>query len=141
MEKPDIEKSGMHDHPNAVLARELWEATSKSDASTIMQLLAPGIIWRTYGGGALGGLSEGPEAVLNLLARAGELVDQMTMRVVDIFASDQGAVIHYIVEANQGPKSLDMQVVLVMYIESGRVTDAFTVPTHTSEDNAFWRLQ
>ena len=141
LEDEELRMASVRDHPNAVIARQLWESVSKGDATAIVHILAPDIVWQTFGGGELGGLSHGPEEVLDLLARAGELVDTMVLRISDIFASDSGAVIHYAIEANQGPKFLDNQVVLLMKIRDGRVYEVFTVPTGLTEDGAFWRLQ
>jgi ketosteroid isomerase-like protein len=134
-------EASLRNHPNAIVARRLWEAVSKGDAETIIGLLSPEVTWRSYGTGELAGLFHGPEGVLDFLARAGERVEAMVLRVVDIFASDDGAVIHYVMDANQGPKILESQVILRMRIQDGLITEAFTVPTLADEAAAFWRLQ
>ncbi len=131
----------LRDHPNAIVARHLWEAVSKGDAESIVRLLSPEVIWRSYGTGELSGVFEGPEGVLNFLALAGERVETMVLRVVDIFASDGGAVIHYAMDANQGPKFLESQVILVMRIQNGLINEVFTVPTQAAEAADFWRRQ
>jgi ketosteroid isomerase-like protein len=129
------------DHPHAIIAQRIWEAASKGDAASLIDLLSPDIIWRSYGSGELSGVIQGPEEVLDLMARTGELVDTMVLRVVDIFASDRGAVIQYAMEANQGPKTLESQIILLLQIQEGLVTEIMTVPTQAKEAAEFWRLQ
>ena len=134
-------ENSLRDHPNAIIARRLWEAASKGDGESLVSLLSPEVTWRSYGSGDLAGLFEGPEGVIDFLARAGERVERMVLRVVDIFASDRGAVIHYVMEASQGPKFLESQVILLIRIEDGLIVEVFTVPTLADEAKAFWRLQ
>lgn len=124
-------------HPNASIARELWIAASESDAAGIRRLLAPDVEWRTFSSGSLSGSLRGADAVLDLLARSGEIVDELTTDLIDIYASDDGAVTHCRVSAHLGPRNLETEIMLVMRIRSGRVASAFAVPVDAQADS-FW---
>ena len=45
----------MVEHPNARIARRLWEATSEGDANAIREILAPDVRWCSYDSGSLSG--------------------------------------------------------------------------------------
>lgn len=125
-------------HPNASIARELWIAASESDAAGIRRLLAPDVEWRTFSSGSLSGSLRGADAVLDLLARSGEIIDALTADLIDIYASDDGAVTRYRVIAHLGPRSLETEIMLVMSIRSGRIASAFAVPVDAQADDSFW---
>ena len=125
-------------HPNADIARDLWIATSESDEAGIRRLLAPDVEWQTFSSGSLSGSLRGADAVLDLLARSGEIANSLTTDLIDIYASDDGAVTHYRVSAHLGPRNLEAEVMLVMRIRSGRVASAFAVPVDAQADDTFW---
>lgn len=125
-------------HPNAAIARDLWIATSESDEAGIRRLLAPDVEWRTFTSGSLAGSLRGADAVLDLLARSGEIVDSLTSDLIDIYASDDGAVTHYRVSAHLGPRHLETQAMLVMRIRSGQIVSAFAVPVDAQANDTFW---
>ena len=125
-------------HRNVDIARDLWVATAEADEASIRRLLAPDIEWRTFSSGELSGTLRGVDEVIDLLARSGETVDALTTDLIDIYASDDGAVTHYRVRANRGERVLDTEVLLVMRIRSGRVHSAFAVPVDARLPDSFW---
>jgi len=125
-------------HPNAEIARDLWIAASESNEAGIRRLLAPDVEWRTFSSGSPPGSLRGADAVLHLLARSGEIVDALTTDLIDIYASDDGAVTHYRVSAHLGPRNLETEIMLVMRIRSGRVASAFAVPVDAQAEDTFW---
>ena len=60
------------EHPNARIARRLWDATSEGDADAIREILAPDVRWHSYDSGILSGEFHGPDAVVDRLARSGD---------------------------------------------------------------------
>lgn len=125
--------------PNAAVARDIWLATSEGDGDAIRRLLAPDIVWRTLASGALSGAVKGADAVIDLFARSGELVDALTIELIDIYSGADGAVIHYRLQAARGPSQLDTEVLLLLRIRGGRVHEALSVPVRQGESEAFWR--
>lgn len=123
---------------NRAIALELWRATSESDAHTIRGLLAADVVWRTVGRGDLSGEVRGRDGVIDQLARTGEMVDALTSELIDVFASDNGAITYYRVQAERGTSSIESTVLLMLEIERGLVVGALSVPAG-SEDEKFWR--
>jgi ketosteroid isomerase-like protein len=138
---PDPTASGPTlDHPNDRLARAIWTATSSGDADALREQLAPDVVWNAHSAGALSGECRGVEAVIELLARAGDLVDDLRMDLSDMLVSDRGAVASYHLTARRGDRVLDTDMLLVSHIREGRVTELFTVPVNAEESNRFWSL-
>jgi ketosteroid isomerase-like protein len=123
---------------NIEIARQLWQATSDADVDALLSFLSPDIVWESFGSGPLSGTYRGPEAVIDLFARTGELVDTLTVSVLDVYGSPGGAVIHYEVNASEGAKALENEVVLILRIVEGKVAAARSIPTHEAAAAAFW---
>ena len=119
----------MQEHPNTRVARRMWDATSMGDRDLLLEIFAPDIVWRAANSGDLSGEFKGVDTVLDLLACAGEGVDEMQIELCDVFASDRGAVLHYRVHAERGHQVLDTEILLALRIVGGRVVEAFTTST------------
>lgn len=126
---------------HARLARRLWDATSEGDADALLGLYAPDVVWRSYGSNPLSREVKGSRAVLDELARFGEGVDDLSSALLDIFASERGAVIHYRVTARRGPKRLETEAVMLLRIEGGRVTRVCVIPGDQERNDRFWRVE
>lgn len=77
-------------HPHEVVATDLWRATSEGDSESIRRRLAPDVLWQTFSRGILSGSLRGPDAVLDLFARVGELVDDLENELLDVSTSGRG---------------------------------------------------
>ena len=130
----------MSEHPHIEIGRRLWRATSLADTDTIRHLLSPDIIWRNRASGVFSGCIHGPEGVIDMLARAGELVDSLTSKLIDIYANDRGFILHYQLQAEHESSSLDTQILLMMKVHEGRVIEANTIPIDASPLDQFWAL-
>jgi ketosteroid isomerase-like protein len=128
----------MHQDQHASVARELWRATAESDSQSIRELLSPDVIWSTLSSGDLSGSICGPDAVLDQLARTGELVEDLTFDLIDIYSSARGAVLHFRTRASRDTRTLDTEVLLVLRMTHGVVVRAFTVPVEANLDDRFW---
>jgi ketosteroid isomerase-like protein len=128
----------MREDLHASIARELWRATADSDSEGIRELLSPNVVWSTRSSGALNGSIEGPDAVIDRLARAGELVEDLTSEVIDIYSNPRGAVIHYRTRASRETRTLDTEVLLVLRILGGVVVGAYTMPVEDEQGDQFW---
>jgi len=126
------------DLSNAAIAREVWMAVANSEADKIRGMLAPDIVWRTHASGALTGEVRGPDRVIDLFARSGELVDDLASSLIDIYESERGAVLLYRVQASRGLTSIDTLIVLVMSVEGGLISEVFTVPVDPESAHHFW---
>lgn len=126
---------------HASLARRVWSLVSESDADSLRALFAPDVEWRTYSSGFLNGEIRGPDAVVDLFARAGELTDDLQADLIDVFASDRGAILYYRIRALRSTNSLDIETLLVLEIDEGLITSVLAMPLDASHSNEFWIQQ
>lgn len=129
------------EHPHVELALSLWQATSESDVHRLEQLLDPAVRWSFLDSGALEGEMKGVEEVISSLARTGELVDDLSSELLDVYASDRGAVLFYRVEASRGPRNLSTDVLLQIDIAGGRVVAGRATPLRSEASRHFWLAQ
>ena len=125
--------------PNARVARRLWEALSRADVAAALELTRPELVWRTLGDNPFAIEIKGATEFLDLMADFGEAVDDLRMEVLDIFASDRGAVIHYNGVARRGSDLLECEYLVLLQIESGVVVEGTTVPLDSRRNDAFWQ--
>ena len=128
-------------HPNAVVARRMWESFGAGDVEGLEQVLAPDVLWRAYGSNPYTGEVKGLRQMLNHLARSGETVDELRSEVREIFAGEGGAVIWATTDAARGPKVLHVDYLLLLRIAEGRVYEVSSVPMDQRHNDEFWRLQ
>lgn len=129
------------EHPHVDLALSLWQATSESDVARIAQLLDPRVTWSFLFAGSTEGEAKGVDEVITSLARTGELVDDLCSELIDVYASDRGAVLLYRLEASRGPRNLSTDVLLQLDIDGGRVVAARSMPVRSDENRSFWLAQ
>ncbi len=128
-------------HPHLDLALSLWQATSESDVDRLEQILDPAVTWTFVHSPSLDGEAKGVDQVISSLARTGELVDDLSGELIDVYASDHGAVLFYRLEASRGPCSLSTDVLLQIEIDRGRVVAGRAMPTRSEENRTFWLAQ
>ena len=127
------------DHHNARVARRLWEAISRGDVEAFLALTSPDVVWRARGENPLALETKGQAATLEFLANAGDAVDDLRMQVLDIFASDRGAIVHYAMNAHRGPRSIAGELYLRLRMEGDRVAEAELIAADAAGNDAFWR--
>ena len=124
---------------NGQIARRLWKSASEGSPDSVLDF-HPEVVWRTYGQGPNAGEFLGIDAVLEYLEHFGSRAEDLRLDLVDVFSSDEGAVIQYRVQANRGPKDLENYAFLKLDILDGVVTDATVVPFDQEKGAAFWRF-
>ncbi len=127
------------DHHNARIASQLWEGISRGDVEAFLALTSPDVVWRARGENPFASETKGPAATLEFLANAGDAVDDLRMQVLDIFASDRGAIVHYAMDAHRGPRSIAGEFYLRLRMEGDRVAEAEVIAADTASNDAFWR--
>jgi len=129
------------EHPHLDLALSLWQAISESDVDRVERLLDPDVTWTFLASGVFGGEVKGVDEVITSLARTGELVDDLRSDLIDVYASDLGAVLFYRVDAWRGPLNLCTEVLLQIDIREGRIVAGRAMPTRVDESRSFWLSQ
>jgi len=138
-ERPDREDL-RQEHPNARLARALWEAIAAGDGEAFQASLSDGASWEVDSAGVLNGEHKGNAEILSMLARSGEQVDSLRSTLLDVYASDHGAVLRYRLEAERGSEALETEMLIVCEIRDGQVTHAFSLPRYAARSERFWAL-
>jgi ketosteroid isomerase-like protein len=129
------------EHPNAVVARRLWEGFCEGDGDLLRELLTANLVWRNHGEHPFAGEVKGVEEIFDSIARSGEDVDELRSSAREIFASAGGAVIWGTTYAERGPKVLHTDYLLLLRIADGRVYEVSAVPMDQRHNDEFWRLQ
>jgi ketosteroid isomerase-like protein len=126
------------DHPHFTLARTLWSAIADGDAESLGLLLAEDVTWRAVGENSLSGTYHGPDEVLDYLARIGEVADEFSSRLENIYTGDEGAVVFYHVSATRGGRSLETDFITRLTVKDGVVVEALMVPIDQRANDEFW---
>jgi ketosteroid isomerase-like protein len=131
----------MRAHPNLIVARELWEAIADADLLALHALLSDKAVWRMYGESPLAGSYVGPDEILQMMARVGELTSELRSDLIDIFVSEAGAVLRYRLHAVRGIQELDMEHLFMIRVEAGRIIEAVFAPIDQARYDRFFAPQ
>jgi ketosteroid isomerase-like protein len=131
----------MGTHPNAVVARRLWDAIARGDAAALRALMSEKTSWRMPGRSLVAGTYVGADAVLDFMARVGELTDELHSDLVDVFVSDRGAVLRYTIHAARGARTLDGEHLFMIRVVAGRITEAVFAPVDQQRYDRFFRSE
>ena len=131
----------MGEHPNAVVARRLWDAIAHADAPALRELMAEKTVWRMPGDSLVAGTYVGADAVLDFMARVGELTDDLHSDLIDIFVNDRGAVLRYSIRAIRGARILNIEHLFVIRVVEGRITEAVFAPIDQIRYDRFFSPQ
>lgn len=131
----------MASHPHMQIAYTLWEAIASGDVRALGDVLAEKCAWRMPGRSALAGVHEGTGGIAAFMARVGELSEELTAELRDVFVSDRGAVLYYAIEARRGQDTLDTEHLFCIQIEEGLITEGFFAPVDQERYDNFWRCQ
>lgn len=128
------------EHPNAQLARRLWDAIARGDAAGVRASLAPDLVWRaTARGTPWSGVHQGADAAIDMLARVGEATDVFDADVVDVLASDERVAILFRVHIAIGPRQVDLEYLMLGRVAGGVIQEVLTAPLEPAVIEAFWQ--
>lgn len=128
----------MREHKNFIVARKLWDAIAMVDVPALNELLSDKCTWRMPGSSPLAGCYVGADAILEFMAHVGELTDDLQSDLIDIYVSEEGAVLRYSVHAVRGSERLDTEHLFPIRIEDGRITGAVFSPVDQLEYDRFF---
>ena len=128
----------MAEHSNAEMAELAWNAVSRSDSETLGEILAPDIVWHATGNTPWRGEHRGLDAVLDYLARVGELTDVFDAKLVDVLASDSRVLIVFQVKVEQAGRKGELGYLLLARIQDGRAHEVWTTPLDPDALAHFW---
>jgi ketosteroid isomerase-like protein len=128
------------DHPNAQLARRMWDAIARGDAVALRQFLAPDLVWRaTARGTPWSGVHRGADAAIDMLARVGEATDVFDAELVDVLASDERVVILFRVHIVIGARQVDLDYLMIGRVAGEMLGEVLTAPLDPECIEVFWQ--
>ena len=71
-------------------------------------------------------------------AEAGEMTDELRTTLHGVYGAETGAVLHYHTDARRGDRSLTMDYLLLLTMESGRIVHAKLMAMDQRENDRFW---
>jgi ketosteroid isomerase-like protein len=114
-----------HEHPNARLVREGFEAFERGDMETLNRLLSDEVVWHVGGNSKWAGTYEGKQNVLDFFMRQGQAA-QTSVDIHDIMGSDDHVVAIGTAKAtaaNGG--SAEWKYAQIFHIEKGKATEVW----------------
>lgn len=128
----------MSQHPNAALAHRAWDAVSRADAEALCDVLASDVVWHATGSTPWQGEHRGIDAVLDYLARVGELTDVFDASLIDVLSSEERVLIVFHVELHRDDRRVDVPYLLLARIGDGRAVEVWTCPLSPDALARFW---
>jgi uncharacterized protein len=127
------------EHPNAALARRVFEAFSRRDGRVVAAALDEDVVWRLGGSSPMAGVYRGRRDVVSFLGRTTALTNG-TYRSELLFtvADDHHVVIVYRARGQREGRTIDLEQILLCQVRAGRFTDVTAVPTDQYVFDAFW---
>ena len=119
----------MSEHPNAVLAREAFDAIVRGDTDWLVAHMDPEVVLHQGGRFPTAGTYTGRDAVFGHMLEFFSLVDfSMKIAVHDIAATDEHAVSLVQVSVDHQGRHLDFDEVHIWHIHAGKAIEMWAVP-------------
>jgi ketosteroid isomerase-like protein len=127
-----------HEHPNATLAREGFEAIGRGDTQWMSDHLADDVVWHVGGNSRMAGEFKGKEQVMQLMGSAVGS-DESGIEVHDVLANDDHVVSLGTarLQAPDGDR-IEYRFVNVFHIRDGKVTEAWGMSENDAETDPFF---
>lgn len=129
----------MRSHPNVELARRAWDAISRGDAESLRDTMNADVRWRaTARGTPWSGEYRGHEAVVDMLARVGEVSDFFQAELVDVLASDERALFVFHASFRLRGRVAELDYLLLGNVVGGRFSELWTAPLDPAAIEGLW---
>lgn len=128
----------MPEHRNVSLHRRGHDAFRNGDVETLAELFAEDTVWHWPGKSSLGGDFRGRAAVLELLAKLGEMVDSLEFVDEDFLASETRTVSLSHLKATRDGKTLEYDLCEVVRWQDGKVAEEWVLVDDQYAYDEFW---
>ena len=129
----------MTDHPNAVFARDAFDAIGRGDTHWLAEHMHPDVVFHQGGRFPTAGTYEGRDAVFGHMMEFFTLVDfSMKIAVHDIAATDEHAMALVRVSIDHQGRHLDFDEAHIWHVRDGVATEMWAVPKDPYEVDAFF---
>lgn len=121
-------------HPNEEVARSATEALTKGDMEGFLGNHADDTVVHFPGRGPMAGDHRGKDGVAKMFQQQMQILDSPPeIETHDILATDDHAVVLNKVRATRGGRTLELEQVVVMHIEGGKIAEVWL---HFSDQQA-----
>lgn len=125
---------------NLANTRRGYEAFANGDLATLTELFADDITWHVTAGSPLDGVYTGPEAVFGYFAQlAQETQGSLRIDIHDMLANEDHVTVLCNVTATRNGTTFSDQMVQVMHVRNGQVTECFTATCNPQRALEFWK--
>lgn len=126
-------------HPNAQLIRHGYEAFASGDFEALRELMDSEVVWHQPGRSPLGGDYHGPDGVIELLRKFGEMSGgTFSFDLIDVLTTGDRAVALHELTARRGDRVLDMASAVDYEIHRGKITEVTVYHDDTYSFDEFW---
>ena len=124
---------------NAAVIRRGYEGFARGDFAAVAREFDPGITWKLYRPGKLGGEYSGLDQVLGFFSELMKLSEgTLRMEILDVLASDDSAAAVVRLTARRGDRSLDSHQVHLFRVSGERVTEVWQFVDDAQASVEFW---
>ena len=134
-------KLSNHEHPNALLILQCWQAASRGDAETLCELWDKNIVWHATANSPWKGDHVGQNAVLDYLARVGEIGDLYELTLQSVIANDDCGVVAFHLNSEMNERKLSVDQILFGRFKNRRITEIWTLPLDSGAIDVFWNTR
>ena len=128
------------EHPNAALARRIFEAFARRDGAAVVAALDDDVVWRVGGRSPVAGEYRGRREVIAFLRMTTESTGgtyRSSLRYA--LADDERAVAVYHARGERADgRRIDIEQILLCAVRDGRFVEVVAVPTDQAAFDAFW---
>jgi uncharacterized protein len=127
------------EHPNALLARRIFDAFERKDAFVLRELFADDAAWRVGGASSLAGVYGGRREIIRFLGSLPRLTNgTYSSKLTDVLASEERAAVLYRATGTREGRTLDIDQLLLFTIRDGCVVEVLALPSDQHAFDAFW---
>lgn len=139
MDEASFVAEAQSDHPNAVLARRLYETLSTGDVSGYLELIADDVIFHIGGDSIVAGEHRGKDAIIDLgLKVLEETAGTYRTDLLVVLANDSHAVTLHHWSAERRGQRIEMDNFNVHRIENGQVVERWEFIEDRLGHDEFW---
>jgi uncharacterized protein len=128
------------EHPNAALARRIFDAFARRDGASVVTALDDEVVWRVGGASPVAGEYRGRREVIDFLRMTTQATDgSYRSSLLYALADDERAVAVYRARgARPDGREIDIEQILLCRVRDGRFVEVVAVPTDQRAFDAFW---
>ena len=128
-----------HEHPNALLILQCWQAASQGDAETLRAIWADDIVWHATSDSPWRGDHVGVNAVLDYLSRVGEMGDLYELTLQSVLANEDCGLVAFHVDSEVNGLSLSANQILFGRFENRQIKEIWTLALDRELVETFWK--